>query len=105
MGKPNSKPTTWKSKKWRDSAKDQPCTMRLYGCCNGNPETTVLAHENGAGMGKKADDFNAADMCSECHDVWDGRAKYNIRPETLRECFETARLRTIKNRLERKILK
>jgi len=42
------------------------------GVCNHNPETVVLAHINGAGMGAKAADHEAAYACSECHAWLDG---------------------------------
>ncbi|WP_163010062.1 DUF1364 domain-containing protein, partial [Pseudomonas viridiflava] len=46
------------------------------GVCNGNPETTVLAHYRLAGtngMGCKPNDFQGAWACSACHDYVDGR--------------------------------
>lgn len=59
------------------SARGKPCTMRLPGVCNHNPETTVWAHSNegedGKGMGIKAHDIFGAYMCSACHDEYDGR--------------------------------
>lgn len=67
-----------RSKKARDAARGQACTLRLPFHCNGNPETTVLCHSNlgrdGKGMGIKASDDRAAFGCSSCHDVLDGRA-------------------------------
>ena len=93
------KPKRWKSKKYRDAAKDQPCTMRLPGC-NNNPETTVLAHRNGAGMGMKADDYDAVDACYNCHTNIDAR---KIVVGEL--AWNRARLETIVNRIERGILK
>jgi len=50
--------------------------IRLSGVCNGNPETTVLAHYrligiSGAGM--KSPDEIAAWACSDCHDAVDRR--------------------------------
>lgn len=97
------KPVPWRSKKYRDAAKGQPCTMRLP-CCNGNPETTVLAHRNGAGMGTKADDHDACDACSDCHAALDGTAhrEYHV-PALL--TFDAARLETIINRIERGVLR
>ena len=95
----------WKSKKWTDEARDQPCTMRLIGHCNGNPETTVFAHANGAGMGMKTDDYNGADMCSDCHDAFDGRVDSHHSKPQLLKAFENARYETIVNRLERGIVK
>src|ERR1044071_1773308 len=46
-------------KKLRDSARGEECTLNVYGVCNNNPETTVLAHlpDESNGMGMKADDF------------------------------------------------
>lgn len=61
----------------RKSAKGEHCQIRLPQICNGNPETTVLAHANGSaagkGMGMKAPDYLAAYSCSSCHDVVDRR--------------------------------
>ncbi len=56
----------------RQSAKGQPCQVGVPGVCNGNPETTVLAHRNGAGMSCKASDEDAAYACSDCHEWLDG---------------------------------
>jgi len=60
-----------KSKKLRDSARDQPCTMNVAGVCNCDSSTTVLCHiqtEMGI-MGGKTDDISAAFGCSDCH-LW-----------------------------------
>jgi len=56
----------------RKSARGQTCQVRVPGVCNHNPETTVLAHMNGAGMGAKAADHEAAYACSACHEWLDG---------------------------------
>ncbi|ELH3057152.1 DUF1364 domain-containing protein [Escherichia coli] len=48
----------------------------MYGVCNGNPETTVLAHYRMAGIcgtGMKPDDLIGAWACSACHDEIDRR--------------------------------
>lgn len=50
--------------------------VRIYGVCNGNPETTVLAHYRMAGIcgtGMKPDDLIGAWACSACHDEIDRR--------------------------------
>jgi cytochrome c553 len=97
----------WESKKWREAAKGQDCTMNLP-CCNHNTETTVLAHRNGAGMGMRSPDHDAVDACARCHDAIDGRGPSGLAyPDTIQlaERFETARLKTIINRLERGIMK
>lgn len=63
------------SKKLRASARRQDCTLRLPGVCNGNPETTVLAHLpcGQKGMGMKSPDNMAIFSCANCHDAIDGR--------------------------------
>jgi hypothetical protein len=65
----------------RKFAKGQPCQIRSR-FCNGNPETTVLAHIHrpsiSGGMGLKADDFLAAHSCSACHDYVDGRGSMSL---------------------------
>jgi hypothetical protein len=63
------------SKHLRDSARGQPCMVRIPGVCNHDPATTVLAHINGGGMGTKTSDLFGAFACSSCHDVIDGRVK------------------------------
>ena len=55
----------------RKFARGQPCTLRLPGICNGNPETTVLAHGRGAGMGTKLRDYIGVHACSDCHSYLD----------------------------------
>jgi len=100
------KPQRWESKKYRDAARGQDCKMRLSWVCNRDTETTVLAHANGGGMGTKKSDHEAADMCSACHDVYDGRVVPAFWGDyTLKKEFERARLETIINRIERGILK
>lgn len=71
----NIKPKRLESKKLRDSAKGEPCTLQIVGCCNYDPETTVLAHINldGGKMGGKSDDCSGVFACSACHDAIDGR--------------------------------
>lgn len=60
----------------RKLAKGKPCMVRIPGVCNHNPETTVLAHLNGGGMGMKQQDLLGAWCCSNCHDVIDARMKF-----------------------------
>ena len=55
----------------RKEARGRECQVRIYGVCNGNPETTVLAHYRMAGIcgtGMKPDDLIGAWACSACHD-------------------------------------
>ena len=60
----------------RKEARGRECQVRIYGVCNGNPETTVLAHYRMAGIcgtGMKPDDLIGAWACSACHDEIDRR--------------------------------
>ncbi len=58
--------------KMRQSAKGQPCLVRVPGICCGDSETVVLAHLNGAGMAVKHSDAHAAYACRTCHAWLDG---------------------------------
>lgn len=65
------------SKSLRTLARGKPCMVRIPGVCNGNPETTVLAHirRGGvAGMGQKPPDVCGVWACSACHDAMDRRS-------------------------------
>lgn len=65
----------YESKKIRDSARGRECQIRVPGICRHNPETTVLCHVNGGGMGTKHSDLLATHGCNDCHDAVDGRIK------------------------------
>ena len=65
----------------RDYARGQECQIRLIDICNGNWETTVLAHVRAidvSGAALKADDFIAAHACAACHDCVDGRSHFEM---------------------------
>lgn len=98
------KKTPWRSKKYRDAARDQDCTLRLIGC-NNDTTTVVLCHRPGAGMGTKSSDHDAADGCTHCHDILDGRTKPLNPLESKMENFDRGRLETIINRIQRGIIK
>ncbi len=69
------------------AARGRECQIRIIGVCNGNPETTVLAHYRLAGTcgtGCKPHDEQAAWACSACHDICDGRTKSDWDYDTLR---------------------
>lgn len=60
------------------AARGRECQVRIPGMCNGNPETTVLAHYRMAGtcgVGCKPHDLQCAWASSACHDVCDGLTK------------------------------
>ena len=68
------------------SARNQPCTVRLPFICNHDDSTTVFAHINGVrhghGMGIKTN-FGAY-ACSSCHDALDGRVKTGYTQEYIK---------------------
>lgn len=66
------------SRALRDSARGQPCQVRIPGVCNNDPATTILAHINGGGMGTKVSDLFGAFCCSSCHDLVDSRVRHKI---------------------------
>jgi hypothetical protein len=69
--------------KLRESARGQLCFVRLPGVCNCNPETTVLAHLNGAGMGLKKHNMQGSFCCSSCHGALDGQIPTDFTKEYL----------------------
>ena len=76
------------------SARGMGCQVRLPGICNFNPETTVLAHLGGAGMGMKSLDIHGAFCCSSCHDAYDGRTKVGISRDEIKMYFYDGMVRT-----------
>ena len=63
-----------RSKKLRDAARGEACTIGLP-CCDGGGETSVLAHlpDESHGISRKSDDISACIGCDPCHAVIDGR--------------------------------
>lgn len=65
------------SKKLREFAKNQPCTLRLAGVCvdDGQHETTVMCHLSIGmrGVGMKVNDLFSIHACHACHDALDRR--------------------------------
>lgn len=59
----------------RKQAQGRECTIRIFTVCNGNPETSVLCHLSGGGIGYKVDDRHAAIGCSSCHDEVDRKTQ------------------------------
>ena len=60
------------------AARGRECQVRIPGVCNGNDETSVLAHIRLAGLcgtGIKPPDLIATIACSACHDEIDRRTR------------------------------
>ena len=68
----------------RNEAKGRDCLVRIPVICCFNPETTVLAHLGGAGMGIKRPDAIAAWTCHKCHAAIDGAVKSNYTKDELK---------------------
>ena len=87
--------TLARSKKVRNSARGEDCTLRFYQVCNHNPETVVYAHVGGAGgVGMKCGDNMGVYACESCHSLIDGRIKhpegnYDFSSDILRALEET----------------
>ena len=71
-----------RSKKIKNSARDEDCSLRLGECSS--PETVILAHiGKSRGVGIKCSDYFAVYACSTCHDIIDGRAKSQFTKDEL----------------------
>ncbi len=81
------------------AARGRDCQVRIPGTCNGNPETTVLAHYRlvgtRSGMGIKPNDLQGAWACSACHDAIDGRKDGPYTYKELRLMHAEACFRTL----------
>lgn len=68
------------SQKLRESANGRPCSLRLEGMCNHDPETTVLAHLpcGHKGTGMKGPDMIAVFACAACHAYIDGPRRWEV---------------------------
>ena len=78
----------------RKAARGHECQVRIPGVCNGNHETTVLAHIRIAGLsGIKPPDLIAAIACSSCHDEIDRRTRL-VDAEYAKECALEGMART-----------
>lgn len=66
-----TKQKRFKSPKIMNFARGRDCQIRIPNVCNHNPETSVMAHIGGGGMGTKNSDLFVAISCSECHKTVD----------------------------------
>lgn len=82
-----------KSKKLRDSARDEECTLNITGHCNYDPSTVVLNHLPSEIAGYKSTDLSSCYGCSSCHAVIDSRG--SIPDEDYEFYIRRAQVRTI----------
>jgi len=84
--------------KLRDLARGKLCQIRVPGICDGNPETTVLAHyrlSGLSGMGIKAPDWAGAYSCARCHSMVDSGRSANFTRAELKQMHLEGVLRTL----------
>lgn len=65
-----------RSKKIRDSAQDEDCTLNIEGTCKYNNSTVVACHlppRGETGGSQKGNDNFVAFGCDQCHSVMDGK--------------------------------
>jgi hypothetical protein len=98
-----------RSKKLRDSARDEPCTMNSP-MCNGNPETVVWCHSNfhehGKGVGLKAHDVFGFYGCSGCHQWFDHDSKrYAEGLADRRDYYQRAHDKSIVRAIEKGVIR
>lgn len=96
-----------KSKKLRDAARGQDCTLNIIGVCSYNPETVVLAHlpDESHGMARKSDDISACFACDNCHSVLDGRVNHYLEPADKESYMRRAMVRTWRKLIELDVIK
>ena len=80
--------------KLRRAARGRDCQIRIPGVCCGDPDTVVLCHLSGAGMGRKQHDLFGAWGCHKCHAVADGHTHSDYPKELLRLWMHEAVIRT-----------
>lgn len=86
------------SQPMRDAAKGEACTLAIPGICNGDPETTVLAHlpDESHGMSLKSVDVSSCFGCHACHDAIDDRMQPVLTNEEREWYMRRAQTRTWK---------
>jgi hypothetical protein len=97
-----------RSKKLRESARGEQCTLRLPGICSHDTDTVVLCHLRDlapAGMGAKPDDLHAVYACNACHDVIDGRRHVGMTPDEIGKEEGRALCETIRRMVDKSLLK
>lgn len=111
MAEPIPKHPALKSKKLRESARGQECTLHFTGICSHDTNTTVLAHLrelSPCGIGMKPHDLSGVYACRECHDLVDRRNYRDSREmdiEGIYYVFARAIVRTHEKMLELGVLK
>ena len=96
-----------RSKKYREAARGEDCTLNIVGVCNYDNSTTVLAHfpDETKGIGKKSDEISSGFSCSCCHDVIDSRRPWPPEEKPFFDWYlRRSQTRTIRRAIELGIL-
>ena len=83
-----------KQDKYTKSARMEECMVRIPGVCSFDPETTIPAHLNGAGMGMKHSNIHIAYCCFNCHQTLDGAVNSEFSKDALELMHLQAVIRT-----------
>ena len=92
----------------RKLAEGRECQIRIPEVCNGDKDTTVLAHYRligVSGMGMKSPDLIGAWACSNCHDAVDRRRYKDLDFDFVRLCHLEGMVRTIAKLIEEGVVK
>ena len=95
-----------KSKKIRDSAKGEECTLQIGGICDGDNDTVVLCHfgVHSGGSARLNGDLSAGYGCMKCHNCID-RREYHSVSEADREFYmRRSMVRTLTRLFEKGLL-
>lgn len=85
-----------RSKKLRDSARGEECTLQIHPYCEGSSESIVLCHlpSEGHGIALKSPDHWSVYGCGVCHAIIDGRQSCDIEREEIEACKTRGLYRT-----------
>ena len=96
-----------KSRKIRDAARLECCTLNIVGVCNYAPETVVFAHfpDESNGMAMKATDFSGGFACDACHNAVDRRTN-SLELESNRDWYlRRSQTRTLERLYEKGVIR
>jgi len=80
----------------RNAARGEDCTLKIVGHCNGNSETSVMAHMPSPIKGYKSTDLGSICVsCSDCHDVLDNRTKHEVSDSDMQFYMRRATILTL----------
>jgi len=89
------------SKKIRNSARDEDCSLRLPNICSFDPAKTIFCHINTVfkGAGMKSPDLFGVYGCSSCHDALDGKTKSAVDPQDILDAMVETQMKLVEKGL------